>query len=236
MGTACEGRSGGLHKLSVDVGLDDALLCPVVHGSGCALHEILKGSVAASHQGFRQDQPALGLGEDAAVFLGVRIEDVHQGTVEIMVHIRGLQKLCTVRGVQDVVDTVHGLLCLVLAGKAGDHGPALGVQPHVRFRILLCAHDDAVVPDAADEAVLVPALCKGSCQLALHLFQVSAVLGIVSVGGKLLHHLQSVVELEGHEGGLSLGTHPQAVIPVRMESGGHVVGAHMGHGEVDGSL
>lgn len=64
-----------LRELSVTVGLQMADVCPVILSGGSVFHKVSKCSFAVFGQSFGEDQPALGLGEDAGVFLCPGIVD-----------------------------------------------------------------------------------------------------------------------------------------------------------------
>ena len=236
MGTSLERRRLALGELAVYIRLEHADLGLVVQARGRGLEEILERAVAVAQQALGQDQPALRLREDTAVLLGVRIEDVHERAVEEVLLVGRLEELGAIGRVQDAVDALHGLVSLLGGREAGDDRPALRVEPHVRLGILLGADDLAGVADVADETVLVPALLEGVAQLLLHVVEVGDVVGVALVLGHGAHHVHRVIELERHERGLALRAHAQAVVPVRMQTGGHVMVAHVLHGEADRAL
>ena len=71
-------------ELPVAVRLYDTDLSPVILHGRRIFTEIGKCPISASHQGFRQDQPALGLGEHASVLLDTGIENDCQRPVKCM--------------------------------------------------------------------------------------------------------------------------------------------------------
>ena len=91
--TSCIRGCCGLGELTVYIRFQHTLFCLVVHGCRRAFLEVTERIVTVTQQALCQDQPALRLGEDTAVFLGIRIENVHQCAVEIVVDIRRIQQL-----------------------------------------------------------------------------------------------------------------------------------------------
>ena len=153
-----------------------------------------------------------------------------------MIHIGRFKQLYAVRSIEDVKHALHGLFSLLLACKAGDNAPGLGIEPHTCLRICSLAHYYAVFSDTSDESVLVPALGKGISQLCLYLLQICHIFRVLSLPRISLENGHGIVELECNECALALLAHSQAVVPVCMETCGHMVVAQMCHGEVYGTL
>lgn len=91
--TSCIRGCCGLGELTVYIRFQHTLFCLVVHGCRRAFLEVTERIVTVTQKALCKDQPALRLGEDTAVFLGIRIENVHQCAVEIVVDIRRIQQL-----------------------------------------------------------------------------------------------------------------------------------------------
>ncbi len=71
-----------LRELSVTIGLQAADLGPVILGCGRVFHEISESPVAVSAQGFCQDQPSLGLGEDTCVLFDALVVNDSESAVK----------------------------------------------------------------------------------------------------------------------------------------------------------
>ena len=237
MGTAGPGACLAFGELAVAVGFDPADLRPVIlHGRG-VLAEIGKGSLAVAQQGFRQDQPALGLGEDASVLLGTGIENDGKGPVKGMGPVGRIHQDGAVLRIQPAIYILHGLFRLLRIRQAADHRPALGIEPEIGLRCCALADDLAVLRETADEAVLIPAQSDQlRVQGLLLFFQPGQIVCILLFGSELTQYRKGIVELEGHERGFSVGPQPQAVVPVGIEAGRHAVRSQMLQGEVQRPL
>ena len=237
MGAAKVGAADAFRRLAMAVRLHHPNLRLVVHGGRGCLHEVFKSTVAVTQQGFRQNQPALGLGEDAAVFLDKGVKAGHQRTVKAVLHIGRRHDHRAVIRIEQFMYPVHRQLGLFVGCHAADHRPGLGIEPHISLRVCPLADDRAVLHKAPDEPVLIPAQgLHGAFQLCLLRIQISHIRGILFALRKLLHNCHCQIELEGNEGGFSRLAQPQAVVPVRVQTGGHSVSAHVVDGEINGPL
>ena len=79
-------------------------------------------------EGFGQDQPPLGLGEDAGIFLGAGVVDYRQGALKGMGVVGRVHEHRAVGGVQPVVDLGHGPVGLVLVRQPADDRPAIRIS------------------------------------------------------------------------------------------------------------
>ena len=193
-------RCRGFGKLSVNVWFHDPNFCLVIHCSRRAFYEVPECSVSVSQQSFCKNQPALRLRENTTVFLGIRIENMHQCTVKIMMPIRRFEQLCTIWRIQNVCNRLHCCVCLLLAGKSRNHTPALRIQPHICFWVFLRSNNHTIFPNATDEAIFVPAGFQRLCKLCLCIFQIIHINSIVSFCCQLLHHGHCIIKLESNEG------------------------------------
>ena len=235
MAPAGEGAFMAFDELSVDIRLDHPAIRILVEGGGAGFLEILERTVAVARQRLRQDCPALGLAEDAAVFLRSGVEQAHPGAFEIVIAIAGLHEFEAVRRVQLLAGRVQDDLRLLRRGGTADDRPGLGIEPHGGFPVLLAADDVPGIAEAADEPVAFEAFFVQNLQEVFRrLVQIFHIIRLILA--EFLHDVQRVIQLEGYEGAFSLGAEHQAVIPVRMQAGGHPVRAQMGHAEVDRAL
>ena len=108
-------------------------------------------------QSFGEDQPALGLGEDAGVFLCPGIVDDRESAVESVGVVGRIHQESAVFRVQAFIDVVQYYLCLSFGGKTADHSPALGVQPYICLGIFSGTDAFALFSVAPDKTVAVPA-------------------------------------------------------------------------------
>ena len=156
-----------------------------------------------SDQCLCQDRPSLNLAENAAVFFGTRVKQPHPCAFEILVAIAGLHHFQPVGGVQLVIGRLHDRFRLLRRRAAGNHGPALRVQPHVGFVMLLAADDVTVVPVSTDKPVAFEAFIVQDLEQLRRLFvQILHVLRLIFA--EFLHYIKRIVQLESHERTLTL--------------------------------
>ena len=192
-----------LNELPVNIRLDHAPVRVVVEGRGTALPVVVKRPVPVSAQGFRQDRPSLRLAEDAAVLLGPGVEQPHPGAFEIVVAVARLHQLQAIGRVQLLMRRLQDDLRLLRRGAAADDRPALGIQPHGGFPVLLAADDGSGIPESADEPVTFEAqVVQDLQQLFGRFIQVPDILRLVLA--ELLHDVQRVIQLERHKGAFTL--------------------------------
>ena len=220
-------------ELSVAIGLDSADLCLVVLHGGCVLAEIAERPFSVPEKGFGQNQPSLGLGEDAAVLFRALVVDDRQRAVKSVRVVGRIHKNCAVRRVEPCEHLLHCRFSLLRACQAADHRPGLRVEPEICLRRRALADGLALLRKAPDKAVLVPAQCiQLFAQRGLFLTEPAQIFRISLHLCKFLQNSERIVVLERDERGFPVGTKAQAVIPVRVESCGHAVRSEMMQGEV----
>ena len=201
---------------------------PVILGGRGVLGEVAESPLSVTAQGLCQDQPALGLGEDAGIFLGAGVVNHGQCAVKSVGMVGRVHQDGAVCSVQPLADSFHDGVGLVGIRQTADDGPALGVQPEVGLGCGSFADPLAGLGEAPDEPVAVPAQLLDAALILGQLFiQPADILVGAAVGGKLPQNPHGVIELEGHKGRLAVGAQPQTVVPVGIQAGGQAVGAQM---------
>ena len=237
VGPSCVRTCLAFRELPVAVRLYDTDLSPVILHGRRIFAEVGKCPVPAPHQGFRQDQPALGLGEHASVLLDTGIENDRQRPVKCMYMIRRIHKNSAVLRVQPLIDQIHGKFCLLRVRKSADHSPALRIQPHVSFRIRSLSDRLAFLRVSSDKAVAVPAeLDQLPAECLLLLLQIFQIFGIFLLSCEFPKDRKCVIELEGDESRFAVLSEAKAVIPVRIKAGRHSVRPEMIQREIQSSL
>ena len=220
LGPAKVPAGGPFGELPVAVGFQMADLGPVVLGGRGILGEVSESPLPVTAQGLGQNQPALGLGEDAGVFLGAGVVDDSQRAVKGVGMVGRVHQNGAVCSVQPLADPFHDGVGLVRICQPADDGPALGVQPEVGLRCGGFADPLAGLGEATNKPVAVPAQLLDAALILGQLFiQPADILVGAAVGGKLPQNPHGVVELEGHKGRLAVGAQPQAVVPVGRRAG-----------------
>ena len=92
MGAARMFAGAAFRKLAVAVGLQAADLRPVILGGRGIFHKVGEGAFPMPPEGFRQDQPSLGLGKDACVFLGPLVVDDGKRAVKCVRMVRRIHQ------------------------------------------------------------------------------------------------------------------------------------------------
>ena len=184
-----------------------------------------------------ENDPSLRLREDSAVLFFTLVVDNHEGSVEGVFVIWRIHQHYAVLGVEDIVNAVQRLVRLLIGCKTTDDRPALRVQPHVCLRIGSLSDGLSVLCKSTDETILVPAvLLKDLCQLVRVFFQILHILCVISVCGIFSENLHCKIELEGNEGGLSVCSETETIVPVCVKTCRHSVISQMIHGEINGHL
>ena len=179
------GRAFG--KLTVAVRLEPADLCPVILCGGRILCKISECTVAMAAESFREDQPALRLGENTGVFFCPLIVDHGKRTVKRVLMVRRVHQDGAVCRIKSLIYIFQRGVSLLSGCESADHSPALGIQPEIRFRILCRSDTLALLGIAADKTVVIPAefLDLLSCFFLLF-FKVADISAVLFVDGKFL--------------------------------------------------
>ena len=224
-----------LDELPVHIGFDHPPVRVVIEGCRAAFPVIIESPVSMPAQRLSQDRPALGLTEDAAVLFGARVKQPHPGTLEIIIAIAGLHQFQPVGRIQFLMGGFQNDLRLFRRRASADDRPALRIQPHGGFPVLLAPDDISRIPESADEAIALKAqIVQDLQQLRCGFLQILHILRLILA--ELLHDVQRIIQLERHKRALSLGTQHQTVVPVRMQACRHPMRSQMGHAEIDRPL
>ena len=112
-----------LDKLSVYIGLKDALLGILVVCCRCCLFPVFICAVSVTQLRFCEDQPALRLREDTRVLLNTFVEAGHECTVKTVINIRRIHNHRTVRSIQFSLNAVHSLFLTVSRSESRNNCP-----------------------------------------------------------------------------------------------------------------
>ena len=209
----------------------------VVLGGRSVLHKVLESPVSVAAKRFGKNDPALGLGEDSGVFLGALIVYYGERSFKGVLLVGRVHEDKAKIGVQLLVNVFKRGVSLLGGSQAGNDGPALWVEPHVRFGIVSASDYFSALGESADKAVLVPAkLLDFFSKFLLGLVQEGDIFGILFVLGELAQNRHRVIVLERDKRRFAVGAKAQAVVPVGVEARGNSVGAKMLHRKIDGPL
>ena len=143
----------------------------------------------------------------------------------------------TVRSIEPLVHIVHSSHGLLPVRKTADDSPALRIEPHIGFRCSALSDDLTVLRITADKAVFIPAQADELLmKLLLLSLEPCEIFTVTLLCRKCTKDRERIVELERYERRLTVGSEPQAVIPVGIKTGRHAVRSEMVEREVDSSL